>query len=75
MDDAISVTNSLNEVYQFTAREITEIFMWAFGYADIKQKGLLPIDLDNNVENAEIFRKLKQLLRNDIEVIQKVRRL
>lgn len=49
--------------------------MWAFGYADIKQKGLLPIDLDNNVENAEIFRKLKQLLRNDIEVIQKVRRL
>ena len=69
------VTNSANEVYKFTEREVTEIFSWAYGYADIARQGLLPIDLDNNVENGEIFRKLKQLLRNDVEVIQKTKRL
>ena len=71
----MKVTNSVNEVYEFSPREITEIFMWAYGYPDIARQGFLPVDLDNNVENAEIFRKLNQLLRNDIEVIQKTRRL
>ena len=66
----MKITNSVNETYKFTAREITEIFIWAYGYADIARQGFLPVDLDRNVENAEIFRKLKQLLRNDIEVIQ-----
>ena len=42
MDDAIRVTNSLNEVYKFTAREITEIFMYnkiflsLFAVTDVK---------------------------------------
>lgn len=69
------VTNSKNEVYKFTNGEVVEIFIWAFGFADIAHKGLLPIDLDNNMENTNLYKKLKQCLRNNIEVIQKTRRL
>lgn len=71
----MKLTNSKNEVYKFTDEEVIEVFIWAFGYADIASQGLLPIDLDNSVENAELYRKLKQCLRDDIEIIQKTRRI
>ena len=67
----MNLTNSKNEIYEFSESEILEVFIWGFGYADIARKGLLPIDLDNNVENANLYKKLKQCLENDIEVIQK----
>ena len=70
----MKLTNSKNEVYKFTDEEVIEVFIWAFGFADIASQGLLPIDLDNNVENSQLYKKLKQCLRDDVEIIQKTRR-
>ena len=71
----MKITNSKNEVYKFTNDEVLEVFIWGYGYADIAKQGLLPIDLENNVKNAELYKKLKQCLENDIEIIQRVRHI
>lgn len=70
----MKIINSTNEVYEFSNKEVENILIWAFGYADIARQGFLPIDLEKNVENSNLYKKLKQCLRDEVEVIQRTRR-
>lgn len=67
------ITNSKNEVYKFTDEEVIDILIWAFGYMDLEEKRLLPIDIENNVKNATLKRKLRQCIEGDIEIIQRTK--
>lgn len=67
------ITNSKNEIYKFTDEEVIDILIWAFGYMDLEEKRLLPIDIENNVENATLKRKLRQCIEGDIEIIQRTK--
>lgn len=69
----MKITNSKNEVYKFTDEEVIDILIWAFGYMDLEEKRLLPIDIENNVENATLKRKLRQCIEGDIEIIQRTK--
>ena len=67
----MKVTNSKDETYNFTEKEMLKVFMYAYGYIDLSIKGHLPIDLGKNVEISNLNKKLRQCFKDEYEVIEK----
>lgn len=68
------VTNAKGEVYKFDSEEVTTLFMWAYGYMDLSDKGHLPIDLDVDIKISELKRKLKECMKDQVGITEKTRR-
>lgn len=70
----MKITNSKNETYKFENEEVLEILAWAFGYMDLYEKRFLPIDMDENMENITLRKKLRQCMEGDLKIIEKTRK-
>lgn len=68
------INEKQGKVYEFTDKEVLELFRYAYGYIDLIEDRAVKVFDDDNGDSVALRRKFKQCFKDEFKVTKNIRR-